>query len=162
MLRHTALTHLRPLKARGPKTYVPDFSFLPGQMQTFPSLSFEERFSLRAGAHLRNPLGRHKAGGFYNGESCFRKHVYQPDFHCSGYEVLQWRQTSHQPIWDENGLRKQCLLVQSFCYSKHFTISTSKHYYEFTCQPCQWMGYKASPSSTDHSAVEAASHVQRS
>lgn len=88
---HIALNHLRPPNARDPETYVPDFYLLPGQMQTFPSHSSEKRLSLRAGAHLRNPLGRHKAGGFYNRESCFRKHVYQLDFHWSRYDILQWR-----------------------------------------------------------------------
>lgn len=63
---------------------------LPGQMQAFPSLT-SEHLSLRAGAHLRNPLGRHKAGGFYHGESCFRKHVYHPDFHWSRDDTLQWK-----------------------------------------------------------------------
>lgn len=89
-LSNAAMNHIRPLQVSDPEAYALDFYSLPGQMPTLPSLSSEKHISLKAGAHLRDPLGRYKAGGFYDGESCFRKHVYHPDFHWSRYDTLQW------------------------------------------------------------------------
>jgi len=60
-------------------------------MQNVTPLLSEKCLVLRARAHLGNPFGRHEAGDFYNGESCFRKHVYQLDFCRSRYDILQWR-----------------------------------------------------------------------
>lgn len=43
-----------------------------------------------------------------------------------------------------NKMVSECsLLVQSFYYSKHFTISTFKHYHEFTSNPGQQVQNKA-------------------